>query len=106
MLAKRMIFDRDQVLSILSIVHFCPYFTFHSLQLPTHIEHIMLLATDTNPPVYQKFKSKKGEPFVSLPTHVSKENDDRFVLWTDIQLASKDINSLIYFVGKKSLVYG
>lgn len=48
---------------------------------------------DTTPPVFQIFKNKDG-PLQSLPTYISEEHGDRYVLWSDIQLAFKGIKPL------------
>lgn len=45
---------------------------------------------DAMPPVFQTFKNNDG-PLQSLPTHISEKHGDRYVLWSDIQLAFKDI---------------
>ncbi|KAG0347925.1 hypothetical protein BG005_011834, partial [Podila minutissima] len=49
---------------------------------------------DNEPPVFQKFKSEDGEPLESLPTRVSDTDGGRYVLWSDIELAFKGIDSL------------
>ncbi|KAG0339108.1 hypothetical protein BG005_003533, partial [Podila minutissima] len=49
---------------------------------------------DNEPPVFQKFKSKDGKRLQSLPTHVLDVDGGRYVLWSDIELAFKGIESL------------
>jgi len=51
---------------------------------------------DTTPPVFQTFENKDG-PLQSLPTHISEEHGDRYVLWSDIQLAFKGIDPWGFF---------
>lgn len=46
---------------------------------------------DTAPPIFQTFQNKDG-PLQSLPTHISEDHGDRYVLWSDIQLAFKGFN--------------
>ncbi|KAG0352995.1 hypothetical protein BG005_007626 [Podila minutissima] len=72
----------------------------------------MSLSMGTDLPVFQKFKSKDGKQLKSLPTHVSDADESRYVLWSDIQLAFKGINSLKYnsevrvlFMADKDSVY-
>ncbi|KAF9332476.1 hypothetical protein BG006_004650 [Podila minutissima] len=49
----------------------------------------------TEPAVYQKFYSEDGkQQLASLPTHIFKESGKRYVLWSDIQLAFKNIDSV------------
>ncbi|KAI9241676.1 MAG: hypothetical protein BYD32DRAFT_405288 [Podila humilis] len=45
---------------------------------------------DTTPPIFQRFENKNG-PLQSLPTHISEEHGDRYVLWSDIQHAFKGV---------------
>ncbi|KAF9211991.1 hypothetical protein BGZ59_007363 [Podila verticillata] len=45
---------------------------------------------DTTPLIFQRFENKDG-PLQSLPTHISEEHGDRYVLWSDIQHAFKDV---------------
>lgn len=57
---------------------------------------------DTHPHVFQEFKSKDNKSLESLSTH-SEENGDRYILWSDIQLAFKAIDSLSLALRKSVL---
>ncbi|KAG0088720.1 hypothetical protein BGZ93_010267, partial [Podila epicladia] len=46
---------------------------------------------DTAPPIFQRFENCEG-PLQSLPTYISEEHGDRYVLWSDIQHAFKGVD--------------
>ncbi|KFH74100.1 hypothetical protein MVEG_01313 [Podila verticillata NRRL 6337] len=54
----------------------------------------MSLSDDADPTIFQNFVSEDYKPLKSLPTYVSEDNGNRYILWTDIQLAFKNIDSL------------
>lgn len=53
----------------------------------------MVLSMNMDPSVTQRFMSEGRKPLESLPTHL-EETGDRFVLWSEIQLAFPGIDSL------------
>ncbi|KAF9332585.1 hypothetical protein BG006_004539 [Podila minutissima] len=63
----------------------------------------MALSMGPDYPVFQEFKSKDHRGLKSLPTHVSDKGGGRYVLWSDIQLAFKVIDSLKYKSGFRVL---
>lgn len=73
-------------------------------QLPTpHIKGFMAPIDETDPPVLQRFESKDGQPLASLPTTVCAETGDRYILWSDTQLAFEDVDHLEYYLGSRGL---
>lgn len=49
---------------------------------------------NTDSLVFQEFRSQDSEPLASVLTHISEETGDRYILWSEIQLAFKGIDSL------------
>lgn len=54
----------------------------------------MFPSMDIDSPVFQTFKSKNGKPLKSLPTFNLEKDRERFLLWSDIELAFKGVESL------------
>lgn len=58
---------------------------------------------NTDPPVFQDFKSNDSKQLESLLSRLSEEHGDRCILWSDIQCAFKGIGSLKHSRGGRVL---
>ncbi|KAF9375847.1 hypothetical protein CPC16_000501 [Podila verticillata] len=51
----------------------------------------MALSDSADPPVFQRFLSKNGEPLASLPIKTCSESGKRYIFWSDIQNIFEDV---------------
>ncbi|KAF9201779.1 hypothetical protein BGZ59_002521 [Podila verticillata] len=51
----------------------------------------MALSDSADPPVFQRFLSKNGEPLTSLPIKTCSESGKRYIFWSDIQNIFEDV---------------